>query len=586
MEFYHNSQSQDWRAPLGAVPCGTEVDLRISIHGEPAQVWLRGWQGNESLIEMNVIAPGIFQARVTMPQVPVLWWYYFIIRDSAGVTRYWGNAGDNLGGEGAVYDDPPPSYQITVYDPAFMPPRFLREGAMYQIFPDRFAKSNARETTRTDIAVHQSWKEDPVIDTDPRSGDNRALDFFGGNLLGITDHLPYLASLGITILYLNPIFKARSNHRYDTGDYDKVDPLLGNEQDLSTLCGNAEALGIRVILDGVFSHTGEDSRYFNRYGTYDSIGAYQSRDSRYYNWYKFRKYPDDYACWWGIPTLPELEKNEPAYRDFICGDQGIARKWLRNGTCGWRLDVADELPMVFLRNFRRAVKSENPEAAVIGEVWEDASHKVSYGEMRSYCLGDTLDSVMNYPLRDAVIAFLTGNCDAYGLVRLIKSQQENYPVPFFYAMMNLTGSHDRARILNVLSGQEYLDIPWSERGKARLSTEMRALAVARYSRMLMLYMALPGFPCIYYGDETGMEGAADPFCRRPYPWDQRDEEIEQLVRTALLTRRSRPVLRTGALDITAKDKHTVAIRRYLLSGTDMFGEMITDDEYCISIVNT
>ena len=188
---------------------------------------------------------------------------------------------------------------------------------MYQIFPDRFFRTHKPKSSRKDIILHEKWDELPLVVPDERIGDNTAFDFFGGNLNGIKEKLPYLKDLGVTVIYLNPIFKARSNHRYDTGNYMQIDPLLGTEEDFKALCESAEELGIKIILDGVFSHTGEDSLYFNRYGNYDSIGAYQSKDSPYASWYRFKKFPDKYACWWNIPTLPEVDKNSRLFKNIF-----------------------------------------------------------------------------------------------------------------------------------------------------------------------------------------------------------------------------------------------------------------------------
>lgn len=583
MDLFHSSRDEQCRCPLGAVPAGTPVTIRLFADTVGLNISLRAWNGFEKMIPMESKPMGAYECTLHTPSTPSILWYDFVIRTANGETLYYGNAHDQMGGQGETYQTQPPSFQITVYDPAFMPPDFLRKGLMYQIFPDRFCRTALPESDRTDVILHKNWNELPLVSPDPRSGDNQAFDFFGGSLSGIREKLPYLKELGVTVLYLNPIFKARSNHRYDTGDYMQIDPLLGTQDDLTRLCGEAEALGIRVLLDGVFSHTGEDSLYFNRYGSYDSVGAYQSKASPYYSWYTFRRFPDDYACWWNIPTLPELNKRDPTYLAFMMGEEGVARHWLRCGTSGWRLDVADELPVSFLRLLRKAVKQENKDAVLLGEVWEDASHKVAYGEMRSYCLGDTVDSVMNYPLREAVIRFLTGVSSAEQLMRLIRSQQENYPAPFFYSLMNLMGSHDRARILNVLCDHEFTSVAHKDRGRMRLPPEARALAVSRFKKMLSLYMALPGMPALFYGDEAGVEGAADPFCRAPFPWGNIDPALYDAVRSAFRLRKSRPVLQTGFLDIAVEGSETIVITRYFKDGRDVFGEAQTDSPYVLRL---
>ncbi len=583
MDLYHHSQHDAFRSPGGAVPVGTSIRIRLQAWGHPGQVALRTWNSAEEYSSMQPVGMGLYEGNIVAPSHPCVLWYDFMVEDERGHRLYYGNARDGLGGAGLSYQDPPPSYQITVYDPSFNPPSYLREGVMYQVFPDRFARSKAPVSSRSEVFLHQNWQEDPLVDPDPRSGDNRALDFFGGDLRGITNKLSYLQDLGITVLYLNPVFKARSNHRYDTGDYSRIDPLLGTEEDFRVLCLQAKQKGIRIILDGVFSHTGEDSLYFNRFGHYPDTGAFQSKTSPYYPWYRFTHFPDQYASWWGIPSLPELNKEDPSYREFICGNQGIVRGWIQKGASGWRLDVADELPVSFIQQLRKATKGESAQSVLIGEVWEDASNKVSYGSLRSYCLGDTLDSVMNYPLREVVIGFLTGLVPAERVVRVIRSLQENYPTPFFYSLMNLMGSHDRPRILNVLCGNDYSDLPTRERGLKTLPQVLRELAIARFSKMLAIYTALPGMPSLYYGDEAGMEGAADPFCRRPFPWGQEDEQVRALVKEAFQLRHSRPVLKTGFLDIASEGSDTLLIVRSARDGCDAFGNPLKDPAYILRV---
>lgn len=583
MEMFHDSRRADCRQPFGAVAPDTRITLTLYIQGFADKVTLRIWNGEEKLIQMESLGLGAYQAVVQAPAYPGLMWYDFKAMDERGHWLYYGNARDRLGGVGTHYLDSPASYQITVYDAAFQPPEFLREGIMYQIFPDRFYRSRLPVSERPDRVLHTQWDEPPYLAADSRSGDNWALDFFGGDLEGIRQKLPYLQALGITILYLNPIFQARSNHRYDTGDYLKVDPLLGTEEDFTRLCDEAREMGIRVMLDGVFSHTGEDSLYFNRYGHYPSLGAYQSKESPYYSWYTFHNHPAEYASWWGIPTLPELNKQDASYRHFMLGQEGAARHWLRSGASGWRLDVADELPMDFLQELRRAVHEEKDDAVLLGEVWEDASNKVAYGQMRSYVLGDSVDSVMNYPLREALIRFLTHEIPASQVVRQIRSLQENYPQPFFYSLMNLMGSHDRARLHNLLVKKDYSNLPDAQRRGLVLDSETKLLAAGRFRKMLDIVIALPGMPSLYYGDEAGLEGAADPFCRGTFPWGREDLHTLEYVRKAFHFRKSRPVLTRGFLDLSFEGEDTLVIQRFGVDGRDAFGQALADESYTLRL---
>ncbi|MHC1786691.1 MAG: glycoside hydrolase family 13 protein [Christensenellales bacterium] len=584
MELYHNSQSLSCRQPQGAQPAGGPLRLRVYVRDGAKNVTLRTWNGEETAHPMSPCGLTGWEVTITLPSTPCTLWYDFVAEDDRGRRLFCGNAHDRLGGVGAIYQDAPPSFQVTVYAPAFEPPEYLRRGVMYQIFPDRFHRSRPPESPREDVILHQNWEDLPIGEFHGVDGDQQPVDFFGGDLRGIEQKLPYLRDLGVSVLYLNPIFQARSNHRYDTGDYHRVDPLLGTQEDFLSLCRAAEGMGMEILLDGVFSHTGEDSLYFNKYSRYAGHGAYNSKRSKYYPWYSFTHYPDKYACWWNIPTLPQVNKDVPSFREFILGREGVVRRWLKDGASGWRLDVADELPMDFLRELRLAVKAEKPQAAILGEVWEDASNKVAYGQLRNYCLGDTLDSAMNYPLRDVLIRFLTGDIDAPQVVRVVRSLQENYPPKFFYSLMNLTGSHDRARALNVLVRQEYGSMPRKDRGQQTLPPKLLALAKERLKKLLTLLIALPGMPSIYYGDEAGMEGASDPFCRGTYPWGREDRDLQAFFREALRLRRTRPVLQVGSFEIGCEGTDTLLIYRgYQQEGRDVFGQPLDDKPYFLRL---
>jgi len=571
----HNSHDPFYRVPSGPVPAGASVLIRFRCD-EAGVVALRTWNGCEKAYHMDVSAsdPAVYEATIHVPEEPGLFWYDFIIyRKDGRVVRY-GNAPDQLGGVGAARADGinPPSYQITVYQPGYHTPGFMHGANIYQIFPDRFFRApTAAVDTRTDRPMHKDWSEPVLYEKDSPDGKYRALDCYGGTINGIREKLSYLKDLGVTVLYLNPIFKARSNHRYDTGDYTQVDPLLGTNEELELLFKEAADAGISVMLDGVFSHTGDDSLYFNRYGRYDSVGAYQSQESPYYGWFTFKHFPEEYRCWWNFDSLPECRKDNENYQQFMFQDKtGIVPRWIHAGSSGWRLDVADELSMDFLRKLRKSAKKARRDAVVLGEVWEDASNKIAYGEVRCYCTGDTLDSVMNYPLREAILDFITGKTTAHDLERLVKHQEEVYPVQFRYALMNLLGSHDRPRALNVLAGKDGKNMTRAEQSTLRLTHDEYALAAERYRKCIDLLCALPGCPTIYYGDEAGMTGCTDPFCRRPYPWGHEDKELQSYVRAKLTHHRRSPVLKSGYCEITALSDDTIRIRRYL-TDTDALG---------------
>lgn len=404
-------------------------------------------------------------------------------------------------------------FQHTVYRKDFKVPKWLSEGMMYQIFPDRFAKSDTyiAPPINKDYIIRSDWGGIP--NQKDENGFVKNNDFFGGNLAGIQEKLNYLADLGVSVIYLNPITEAYSNHRYDTSDYKNVDPMLGTNEDFKNLCREASQKGIKIILDGVFNHTGDDSIYFNKKRRYDNsdgkgeMGAFNSKDSKYYKWYNFTTYPDKYESWWGIDTLPKVKDDDDNYMDFmIRNPDSVINHWLDLGASGFRLDVADEVPDVFLEELRKHVKEKNPENVILGEVWEDASNKLSYGQRRKYFQGDQLDSVMNYPLKKAIIAYMeTG--EASILSQAVETLQENYPPQVFNSLMNILGTHDTPRILTVFTDNEH-------------RTAKRKLCLS-----VILWAFLPGIPCIYYGDEIGMTGGKDPLNRGCFDIDKKNDRI-------------------------------------------------------------
>ena len=450
---------------------------------------------------------------------PGLYFYHFELDTPWGL-NYLKNVGSGLGDFNANGAE----FQQTVYESEFKTPDFLKGGIIYQIFPDRFYNSGTPKTGVPKSRVMRKWGEEPFWNESQMNGiwNN---DYFGGDLKGIEQKLPYLKSLGVTCIYLNPIFAANSNHRYDTADYERIDPLLGTEDDFKSLCRAADKENIKIILDGVFSHTGCDSKYFNMYSHYNSVGAYNSTESPYYSWYKFTDYPNGYKSWWGIKLLPEVQEENESYRNYICGENGILRRWLRAGAGGWRLDVADELPDIFLDELRKAVKAEKEDAVIIGEVWEDATTKFAYGERRRYLLGEQLDSVMNYPFAAAILNFVKGG-SAHAFEDGIMSIVENYPPQVLNVLMNHIGTHDTERALTRLAGPDAAgkDRNWQhENNKLSESDYLRGVSMLKTASLLQF--TLPGVPSIYYGDEIGMQGMKDPFNRACFTWNDMNEEL-------------------------------------------------------------
>lgn len=573
----HDSHNEFYRTPSGPAPAGSNVLIRLHCD-EATSVVLRTWMTEELCYTMLPTAEHVWEVAIPLPTTPGLFWYYFLIYRKDGRTIRYGNQPDKLGGVGVAYDHgEPESFQITLYDPAYKTPEAFHGANIYQIFPDRFRHAPTKAVDdRKDRYVHKNWDEELLSVGDLRGGKYQELDFYGGTLTGVQEKLPYLKDMGIDIIYLNPIFRARSNHRYDTGDYTQVDPLCGTNTEFTELCEAAKKVGIRVMLDGVFSHTGEDSVYFNHFGHYQTLGAYQGQSSPYYDWYTFNHYPEDYKAWWGILSLPELRKDNPEYQKFMFQPhEGIVPRWIEAGSCGWRLDVADELPVDFLRKLRAAAKAADPEAVVLGEVWEDASNKVAYGETRCYCTGDTLDSVMNYPVREAILNFVMGKTSASTFVRLIHHQEEVYPAQFRYALMNFVGSHDRCRALNILAGRECQELSKADQQHVHLNVEEYELAVRRYKLCIDLLCALPGCATVYYGDEVGLTGCHDPWNRRAFPWGREDKSLQKYVANKLRHRQESDLLRLGYCDIEAPDDDTLLITRRMKDGHDALGQEST-----------
>ena len=535
MDIEHNSREKFYRRPFGAVTCGTEIRFRIAVSGAgiPSEVKLviKRDGEEEHRFDMSymfdVNGHCIYSVKVKMPDTAGLVWYYFELRTDRGMV-YYGNNSAQLGGTGEMSFEPPAnSYQVTVYNADYKTPDWFKTGIAYQIFPDRFCNGNEDGSflgDRTDI-IKRNWGDQPYYKAEQFGGEYLANDFFGGNLKGIIKKLPYLKELGISIIYLNPIFQAYSNHKYDTGNYEEIDPMFGDEETFRELCQKAKEMGIRIILDGVFNHTGSDSKYFNKKGTYDSIGAYQSKESPYFTWFRFMDWPTIYESWWGMDTLPQVEEHSEALRQYLLSDKdAIVKKWIRNGASGWRLDVVDELPGFFVKELRKGVKEENEDAVIIGEVWEDASHKSAYGERREYFLGKELDGVMNYPMRNALIDAVLGHIDAAALNDRLMSIKENYPAPAYYSLLNMVTSHDVERIMTLMGdAPSRHDVDKDYQAHFKLDGYALELARERATLVLGLQMTLPGVPCIFYGDEIGMQGYGDPFCRATFPWDKIDE---------------------------------------------------------------
>lgn len=517
-----NSRKIECKSPYGAVKCGEKLSLHFPIASwvsvDKMYVFIR-LGGVSTPVEMRFEKSengfSVYTADYVF-DVAGIYYYRFEMRNRDGVWYYGrGENGESVCGENL------PEWQLTVYKSSYKTPDFAKGNIIYHVFVDRFNRADGVKTKRK-YRLHESFSESPeVVSAD---GKYYADDFFGGNFNGIREKLDYLEELGVGIIYLSPIFKAYSNHRYDTGDYLKVDELLGTEDDFKRFLDAAHEKGMKIILDGVFNHSGADSLYFNKFGTYDSLGAYQSKSSPYYDWYYFKKFPDEYACWWGCDNVPDLNKSNKDYRALVFGKNGVVEKWQKLGADGWRLDVVDELPIDFVNLLIKKIKSVNKDALVIGEVWEDASTKVSYGELRPYLLGDQLDGTMNYPFMNAIIAYVRDGDEKF-FKDTVQSILENYPKETVYCLMNSLGTHDTIRIINALS--DVRAHGWSKTHKLgyKLPDSEYEKAKKKLYLASVLQFTLPGIPSIFYGDEAGLQGFDDPINRRPYPWGSEDKEI-------------------------------------------------------------
>ena len=599
----HCSRSREYRSPFGALPTGGYVDLAIDVAFPVEEVVLCYAYGLYSLsyneLHMKKDGNGIrYRCRLRMPSESGVLFYWFCIRskdqdiesivdpeyhgllyrkfDENRTYLYYVASWDGEIGRGKfAFSAPkvgveeekyPHAFQITVYEKDFVTPDWIKGAVMYQIFPDRFfrgsdysyEKMQETEKTRPERVLHEDWDEDVDIDGKPETG-YLACDFYGGTLVGIAEKADYLCDLGIDVLYMNPICEARSNHRYDTADYLNVDPLLGGKKGYRAFSEVMKEKGIRYIVDGVFSHTGADSKYFNKYDRFPEPGAYSAyasgKESEFSSWYSFRRGEDGsivYDSWWGFPELPNVREDDLSYRDYILGPNGVIANWLKGGASGVRLDVSDELPDSFLREMRSCVKSASDgDAMILGEVWEEATTKISYGNYRDFAFGRTHDSIMGYTFRDTILRFLKGETDARTWALTMERFRENYPDQMFYCLMNLISSHDVPRAITMLAGApDPGDRSLQKKEKLTKAQLQKGIALMRLA--FTIQMMYPGCPCIYYGDEIAMEGYRDPFNRRTYPWGKVSSErnaLKQFVSELSHLRREHEVLRNGEIKI-------------------------------------
>ena len=564
MRILYDSKQLQFKTPFGTLTPGQSCTLHIhiphTVQAKSVEIILQAEDGRQvqtATMEYakKMGAYEIFKGSFAIEN-PGLYFYFFRIHSRTGSFRLFKYGDDTNMEAGALW-------QISCIPADFTTPDWAKGAVIYQVFPDRFYKSG-----RCDLSgklgpyeIHENWFDEVSWRPTPE-GLVLNNDFYGGNFKGITEKMDYIASLGTTILYLNPISKSFSSHRYDTGDYKTPDPMLGTEAEFTAMCQAAHERGIKVILDGVYSHTGSDSLYFNRNGHFHGLGAYQSQKSPYFSWYQFHSWPNSYNSWWNFDTLPTVNKMDPEFIKYIITDEdSVVAHWLKAGCDGFRLDVVDELPDAFVKLLKDRIRAVKPDALLIGEVWEDASNKSAYGVRRRYFVDGELDSVMNYPFRNAILKFIRGWDAGRELKDTVMTIAENYPPQVLCCNMNLLGTHDTVRILTALVD----DFEGSREQQAgrRLSRNQLEVARERLLAASFLQYTLPGCPSLYYGDEALMEGHKDPFNRRTFPWGHEDRELQQHYRRLGLLRKQNIALRMGDIQFfQAGDKHLGFTRTY------------------------
>ena len=504
----------------------------------------------------------VYSCLIDMSKIGVgLYYYKYEINTPSG--NFYG-VGEKTEELSQMKNDCDGMIQLLIFQESSTSAKWLRGGIMYQIFVDRF-KSSGRCKPKPSAIMNDDWYSGVPQFAPVPGGYVENNIFFGGDLYGVIEKLDYIKSLGVTCIYLCPIFDAYSNHKYDTGDYMSVDSMFGSDKALEELISEAEKRGIYIILDGVFNHTGADSIYFNKNGTYSSVGAYQSKESPYFEWYNFRNYPNDYECWWNVKILPRVNSDCPSYQNYILGEGGVVEKWMKKGIRGFRLDVADELSDNFLKRLNNKVKSIDPDGVVYGEVWEDASNKIAYDKRKQYFLGNELDSVMNYPLKDAVISYVK-NGDFQGFCKTCDMLYSHYPKHNADLLMNLLGTHDTERILTVLGGESSEGYSNHELSKKRMAKAEIKSAISMLKLAYAIIATVPGIPCIYYGDEAGMEGYRDPFNRMPYPWGKENKSLVEFYQKVGQVRKNEPIFKEGFFKIIQCDTDILAFARYNENG--------------------
>ncbi|MCH5165350.1 MAG: glycoside hydrolase family 13 protein [Clostridiales bacterium] len=518
VSFFPNCKK--YKTPVGAATVGEPISLTLKFTRpqNPSEVYLVLTKDGEDPVRyaMNLVKDedGEYTYSLTVKVTSSgLYFYHFDIQNEEQLFRVGSDVNLHaLLGKGS-------DWQLTVTADEYKPTA-LDGGVMYEIMPDRFFIGGTRNKTKSYASYREDWGGVPEYKAD-ENGKIGNTDFFGGNLKGIARKLTYLKSLGVTCIYLTPIFEAHSNHKYDVGNYMQVDRDFGTTADLKDLIEKANRRGIKIILDGVFSHTGDDSIYFNKQGNYGSVGAYQSVKSPYYSWYKFRQWNNDYECRHNIDIMPSTDDTDSLFDEFVNGQEGVVRYWTRLGLGGWRLDVCEQLSDGFIERCVNAAKKENPDAVMYGEVFMDASNLTVNNKRRSLLSDGKLDSVTNYPFKEDILNFVRCG-DSNRLNNTVGFVINNYPKHAVDCLMNVLDNHDTARLMTVLGDNGEITC---KDDKATATVKNKNATKKLVKMASALQYTLPGIPCVYYGDEVGMEGFEDPFNRKCYPWGGGDKEL-------------------------------------------------------------
>ncbi len=569
MQLIYNSTSVRCKSPFGAIKCGQTCNFTIYVPK------LYNCKKPSIIIEKHGNKPCVvFGTRLIEPQLNIDFenkndaFCFSFVAQTAGVYMYYFDLNQDYNkifkgedGEAVVTQNQAEKWQLTVFEKNFETPNFAMQSVMYQIFPDRFHGVDVNETMPFADRIYRKNKLGEPYFWPTEDGGYLNKDYYGGNFKGIMQKLPYLKQLNVDIIYLNPIFEAHANHRYNTANYLKADPLLGTNDDFAQLCQKAKQLDMKIILDGVFSHTGSDSIYFNKEGRYAQNGAYNSENSPYRPWYDFNDmYECGYRSWWGFESLPEVKEHDESFRRFVCGKGGVIEHWLNLGASGFRLDVADELPDEFIEEIRQTIKRCGKDNLLIGEVWEDATNKISYGQRRTYLLGKGLDCTMNYPFKDAVLAFCRGE-SAKITAQKIMDICENYPAPALNCAMNFVSTHDTVRAITALAGEEVANHDRYWQSKRLLNHEQYEHGIKLLRIAYALIYTLPGVPCIYYGDEIAMQGYKDPFNRAYFNWGNKESRIVETLQMLGKIRKANSAFKEGKLTFIRKENGTLSYMR-------------------------